>query len=352
MILFSRDLASDFDFEFFVYSRHAVELIERRPQVPGAAPSFEDDSMKTNHSITQHQRGIRRLASGPARRQRQHVQSSRGFSLVEVLIALGVFAVGFIAVASMFPAAIMLQKATVIDLESKVVEQNVAAVIKGRGLTFSGTVAADLTPTNVGTLDLIPFTSHAPIANKWSISDRGYPTFMTDIASRRFFWVPFLRRTSAPDPATPTAPTPDPLVPATKDNFLLLGFIQKRQPGSKYINAATDYSVLANPSDGDDVPKVVRVAVTAGSGQFSIDAGETQAAKDHFAAFEPGNSVADNRGTVYIITDVSGSAITVGGIVPVDGSVTHLWYGAPPDGSFNTSTVAIVTLAGLVKEIP
>ncbi len=287
--------------------------------------------------------------------RRSHV-GPRGFSLVEVLIALGVFAIGFIAVASMFPAAIMLQKATMTDLETKVIEQNAAAVIKGRGLLFSPTSSApfDLDPTNITTLDLIPFEGGAPNAGitKWSLSDRGYPSFIPDIDRRRFFWVPFIRRTSDPDPMNPTSATPDPMDPAGKDDFLVLAFIQKREPGKKYTNAATDYSLIANAGDGDDVPKVVRVAVTPGSGQFTIDAGETQEAKDHFAAFEPGNVVADNRGTSYVITDVSGQTIQVGGIVPVDGSVTHLWYGAPPDGSENTSTVAIVTLAGLVIEVP
>lgn len=281
---------------------------------------------------------------------------ARGFSLVEVLIALGVFAVGFIAVASMFPAAIMLQKQTMLDLETKVVEQNVAGVIQGRGLTFSTNagLSPDLSDTTWLDFNAEPFTGAAlsgALGAKWSLPDRGYPTFMTDLASRRFFWVPFLRQTAKEDPMN--AGFADP-TKVTGGTYSVLAFIQQREPGKTYADAATDYTVVANPGDGDEVPKVVQVKITlAGTdnNQFVIDAAESANAKLHFAAFEPGDSVADNLGNTYVIQDVAvnGTSIQVGGIVPL--TVTHLWYGAPADGKDHTSTVAIVTLAGMVKTL-
>ncbi len=42
-----------------------------------------------------------------------------GFSLMEVLIALGIFAVGLVAVASIFPTAIAIQRETVRDLDAR-----------------------------------------------------------------------------------------------------------------------------------------------------------------------------------------------------------------------------------------
>jgi len=52
-----------------------------------------------------------------------------GFSLLEVLVSLGIFAVGLIAVSAVFPTAITIQRETVRELDGRRVAQNAKATI-------------------------------------------------------------------------------------------------------------------------------------------------------------------------------------------------------------------------------
>jgi prepilin-type N-terminal cleavage/methylation domain-containing protein len=58
----------------------------------------------------------RRIGGGLGLRGFRGGRGFRGFSLMEVLIALGIFAIGLVAVAAVFPTAIAIQRETVRDL--------------------------------------------------------------------------------------------------------------------------------------------------------------------------------------------------------------------------------------------
>ena len=66
--------------------------------------------------------------------QRQRFRG-RGFSMIETTIAIGVFAIGFVAVASIFPVATLLQKQVANDVLVQQVERNVTALLQARPFT-------------------------------------------------------------------------------------------------------------------------------------------------------------------------------------------------------------------------
>jgi prepilin-type N-terminal cleavage/methylation domain-containing protein len=68
---------------------------------------------------------------------RQHNRAAGAFTLVEVLIALGIFAIGMVAVASVFPSAAILQKQAVLDARAKQDTRSAEAMFVGKGLKQS-----------------------------------------------------------------------------------------------------------------------------------------------------------------------------------------------------------------------
>ena len=78
-----------------------------------------------------------------------------GFTLTEVLISLGIFAIGAIAVASLFPVAALLQKETADSILSQQAATNARATIEGIGVTY---VEGDNT-TDLGMYHALPSTS-------------------------------------------------------------------------------------------------------------------------------------------------------------------------------------------------
>lgn len=60
-----------------------------------------------------------------------------GFTLAEVLISIGVFAIGMIAVASLFPVGALLQKETADDILGEQSAASARATFQGMGLTYA-----------------------------------------------------------------------------------------------------------------------------------------------------------------------------------------------------------------------
>jgi type II secretory pathway pseudopilin PulG len=73
---------------------------------------------------------------------RQTRRGMSAFSLMEVLIALGIFAVGLVAVAAVFPTAIAVQRETVRDLAGQ------RTVVNARGLIQAMARSAEAVPSN------------------------------------------------------------------------------------------------------------------------------------------------------------------------------------------------------------
>jgi len=141
-----------------------------------------------------------------------------GFTLAEVLISLGVFAIGMIAVASLFPVAAILQKETANDILGAQSTTNARATLEAVGLTYRPATAAvtdgDLddyyTLWGLNTRVVRPVGTPFPSGfdgtsffNRYNLAERSFPTTEADVQARDHYWF-FFARDSAGNAASPS----------------------------------------------------------------------------------------------------------------------------------------------------
>lgn len=282
----------------------------------------------------------------------------RGFSLVEIMIAMGIFAVGFIAVAAMFPAAIILQRETMTDVEAQLIARNATSIIGARTLTYSTSVAADLTDTLPAVLvDLTPFSQlGGSLATRFTLGDRGYPTAEANVNDRKFYWVPFIRRLQTPA----TGP----------GDFIIAALVLSRDPARDYTFSGGAYGtpavtipgnpVCANDASNNAIPKVIGVDYTYDNTTsptkilFNNRLFTTVTLAGQPDQIRPGDWFMDDTGTLYLAgpgTDSAGVK-PVGAVVKSTATTKKLWYAPPPGAGLLSPCQRGVLLAGTIKQLP
>ncbi|MEM1353471.1 MAG: prepilin-type N-terminal cleavage/methylation domain-containing protein [Planctomycetota bacterium] len=272
---------------------------------------------------------------------------SMGFTLVEVLISFGIFAIGAIAVASLFPVAALLQKETVDDVLGKHAAESAKAIVLAKGLTYQQP-GADRT-SDPGDLDsyhalatstesrAVPLLANFPaLESRFTIWDRSYPTFTrtrsdtaanfeADLTDRDLFWVPFIQDTQG-DPNNPV--------------WVMHIFILKGDSRAEWDKTA-DPTAWANPLDPIFVPGVTGVGVTGIGGNDNI----FQLSGGH--SIQVGDRVLDTNGISYRVTAVSGNNVTIDGAILTSPAAPTAVYFAPPGvgGDGDSPTLAIITFS-------
>ncbi len=262
------------------------------------------------------------LETQPAVRPR-----AAGFTLVEILISLGLFAIGMIAVASLFPVAALLQRQTAAEVIGEHAAQNAKAIVEAKTLSYTA-------PTSglIGTGDLGPYHSLAGksktqavplsamqatlLTQKFTFSDRSYPSATPNVADRDLFWVPFVQNIGDPD----------------NPNWVMRVFLLEPDGRANYPTG-----VGANPNDPAFIPKVVSIGC-------SVTNQTTFALASATHGLQGGDKVMDNNGTDYTIANVNGANITIlGRILLSPDKPNTLWY-APPYGGTQSPTQRIITV--------
>lgn len=248
-----------------------------------------------------------------------------GFTLVELLLALGIFAIGMVAVASLFPVAAILQRETANEVFAESAAASATAIVDGKTLNLSST---DLTTfyTAAGTGDNRVVPLHAIRANlltQWYTPQaRSYPTSQVtstgNITNCDLHWVPFLQDLAA-DPTNP--------------NWVMRIFILEADTRATY----TVSSGNANPNDIVEFPKVFATTCTVVD-----DDTFTLGTSTH--GLSPGDLVMDSNGADYLISEVNGAQINiVGKILTSPENPVNIWY-APPMGGTSSPAVRIETV--------
>ena len=268
-----------------------------------------------------------------------------GFTLLEVMMALGIFILGFTMIMAVFPAALLLQKRTIDDVQSRNLGRNVQAVLEGRTIDEADLIAS-LPATFDTDQQVYPLPSGmlpddlgagGPL-QEWVLSDRSYPVNIADRLRRRFFWVPLVQDMDATNTAGPGPPY----------SWRVFVFVLRRGDGVTYTKGAG----CANPNDPPAVPGVVRLAVTGHTinmFQFAPNANDTNG-DGRADVVRIGDWVLDSNGGIYTVSEAGPSDITVNGlIIPQPGPPTDIWIGRPADGGGPSPAQRIIILTNVVQ---
>lgn len=262
-----------------------------------------------------------------------------GFSLVEILIALGIFLIGMTAIVSLFPAAAILQRETTQEVISGMAAQSARSIIESQSLTYApgspGTgdlrnyySAAGYNDTDAVPMSAIQINATDTVLTRFPSFDRSYPTGVIDmgagnaldaIANCDLHWVPFIQ-----DLAGDQA--------GSAQLWVVRLFILESDSRANYPQGnAND----ANPNDPTNFPKVRFVGVSASGDEFTLGA-----ATD----LEPGDTVMDSNGNSHVITEINGNTVTVLNSIPqTPAAPNKLWY-APRQGGTSSPTQRVVTV--------
>lgn len=243
----------------------------------------------------------------------QFVASRRaaGFNMIEVMFAMGIFTVGFVAVAAIFPVGMMLQRETLQDTHARHFAASTKAIVQMRGFS-EAILEAQVTQSE--TVTAVPQALTAPAPFGWSLADRSYNA-IDPVNERRYFWVPLFF--DADD-----GPTRD---------WRVYIFVVKNRSRGDYSGSPTPQAV---PDDPNYVPRVVGTNAARDGNRFNFNNANPRRVR-------AGDKVLDNQGYVYRVARADNNGIEVDGMIP-QGS-NGIWYAHP--GNLDVSTfVDIIVL--------
>jgi hypothetical protein len=312
---------------------------------------------------------------------------------METLLAMGVFAVGFVAVASIFPVATLMQKQTAEDVLSQQVGRNAAAMMRARKF-----IAADLNdpshpryiPDDTRVHPLLKNDTDPPGQHDfWRLNDRSYFLVAADITGyyhpqhtaeipktnpypsefgRSYYWVPLIRRTQR--------------IPTSPDDWQVFVFVL-RGGGSPHPDHGYDrVGITGSPYNGWanydgftspkwNVPGVYGMPVTVTAPDrfnfptyppdwptnlYGKEAATHIQSTEHFEV-QVGDKVLDNNGIIHTVGAADSDGVNVTSAIPTPPHPTTglpmpptiLWYGRPGWEGKPSPTKAILILTDVVR---
>jgi prepilin-type N-terminal cleavage/methylation domain-containing protein len=308
----------------------------------------------------------------------------RAFTLTEVLIALAIFALGFISVAAIFPVAALMQKETVVDLVGQQFDRSVIGLLKGRPFK-----AADLNnhPYFVGAnedLEVHPILLHPSEITgfeRWVLNARSYfhvpylidyysifdsdtsvyEARVNDPLQRPFYWVPLARRKNIPTAAGDWVvyvfilSRSDPFRRTGKQNgndVIVEDFNRYDRAGLDAWSGWANYDGYDNTHTPYDpvwhIPGVYGIDVTLSPNdvfRFNFDNDRNNDGRPD--EIQAGDQVLDSNGTIHSVVTADATGVNVSGpILPVPEAPNKVWYGRPATAGKKSPTRGILVLTG------
>lgn len=277
-------------------------------------------------------------------------RASGGFTIMEILLAMAIFAVGFAALAAVFPAGARMQKTAVSEVMAHQAAENARAMLRGRPFDLTQLKATEVfADGKVHALSEI-----GSIEDFWEISDRSYPSSVTDPFYRHFYWVPLIQDING---------LSDP-----KDWVAFVFILQKEANeysleigGSlSHSNELSDKANWANYQNSPVVPGVRRIGAEkdgTNDKRFDLDlgggvknrlwSGPGQTPPQEADLIRAGDWVLDENGQVYTVQLAHEDWIEVDRTIVGDPRV--LWFSPPPGADRNSPVKRIIRVTGAVK---
>lgn len=216
-----------------------------------------------------------------------------GFTLMELVFAMAIFAVGLTVAASFFPTATFLHRRAFETTVSEQVGKSGAAILMAEPVP---------PPSSDGEVEAISDMSD------WPVTDRSYPQRgELAVNDRQFYWLPLRGRFDGEERV-----------------FVFVCARQGDVENYAALEGAAD--AVVNSGDNSNVPRVARFAVSSGS--YDATKGQSTLTMNNAEDFvEPGDPLLLNTGAVIRVTRVDGNTISFAGRVDGLGAVDAIWIG-------------------------
>ncbi len=260
------------------------------------------------------------------------------FSMPEVMLALAIFAIGFIAVASVFPVAALLQKRTVEQATARQVGESAVTIIKAFQLSHDnhilGETARELHSGDQVDVNFVPLNkrvnrlpSQTAGGVNLSVKLRSYPYTIHDPLAREYYWFPLVQRMELPT--------------TSEAQWAVYIFVLKRE--EHLIYQTPQYAqAWASVDHTDAVPGIRSITITSVSGnRMNFPNDFWTPGGGLFALFPDGEAdqvhvgdqILDSNGFIHTVTVSDTTGVNVAETIPVSPETPiNFWYAPPPFG--------------------
>lgn len=224
------------------------------------------------------------------------------FTLMEVLVAMAIFAVGAIAVAAIFPTALVLQRETVNDVMAAHVTESADATLLMKGFDGStGWTDSDVPGAPMGSTPAANQVRVAPVPPgvagtattpptgmfAWPLRDRSFPSIETNVEARSMYVVPLFLDMND-DPYTPAA---GPLPLRQNRWWAVFYFILRREDTADYSLRSYPPMPTGQPTTSDELRDDGTIAVPGLDKLDGLTHDVTGGVRDVFVIPSNGNAV-------------------------------------------------------------
>jgi len=260
--------------------------------------------------------------------------SAGGFTLTEVLVAMGLFVIGFAAVAAIFPAGMVLQQQTQDRIQSLDAARSARSTVRATANAiyqpFLDNLYDDAEFNATGGTQLVPVPTVASESREmvWPLSTRAImATQGSGGTDGRYYWIPLIRDRDPRAASSSTVRNRDwqfyvAILKRENDTFYITNR-SSRNRDSQRRSRFVGQQVYGNVVDGQSDPRIPSIAgaeidgTVSETDEIAGNRADTYifAESNLTSEFSAGDKVIDDRGRSYRVVRVNegSNSITVNG---------------------------------------